>query len=189
MLRRSTSWGSSDPARRASRVSNRRRRHSETTSASGSFGDAGARHRGVDPARSARRKVLDRHFAGASNRNVLDHRVCSGVRTVSVHQRCGVSSGRPIQQLSGCPATSIQSLFKVQIPYLPGGTPPPATLQVVAHAFPTNANYACPLLSADIGVVLCRTCVDGGLLYINGTGDCTVATNVRGWTQVKRLFE
>ena len=80
-------------------------------------------------------------------------------------------------------------LFSVTISYIGSGTPPATMLRVEAHATPSNPQYSCPLILGDIGVTFCQMCVPGGMLFINQTGDCAVATNSETWSEVKHRYE
>lgn len=79
-------------------------------------------------------------------------------------------------------------LFSISITYLPVGEPPPATLRVVAHNQPSHPSWPCPRVSGGDCPCWAFACAVGGLLYINGDGDCLVGVEPSTWSGVKQLY-
>ena len=90
--------------------------------------------------------------------------------------------------LSSCSTPGPALLYTIGLTYLAGGDPPATTLHVEAHSTPSHPAFACPVVTADTGIIFCRECATSGVLYINNPGDCTVGTRAATWSQVKALL-
>jgi hypothetical protein len=74
--------------------------------------------------------------------------------------------------------------------YLGVGEPPPTVLRVLAKNPPSSPEFPCPAVTG--GDCLCDyaiACVTGGLLYINGAGNCLVGVEPSTWSGVKQLYQ
>jgi hypothetical protein len=79
-------------------------------------------------------------------------------------------------------------LFSVTMIYTLAGEPPPTVLRVVAKNPSSHPHWACPLVTGGDCPCPAIACLTGGLLYINGDGNCLVGVAPATWSGVKQLF-
>lgn len=113
--------------------------------------------------------------------------------TVSASPGAALAIGDPFGAgcniaLSSCSTPGPALLYTVGLTYVAGGAPPSTTLRVEAHSTPSHPEFACPVVTGDTGIIFCRECAMGGVLYINNPGDCTVGTRAATWSEFKALL-
>ena len=115
------------------------------------------------------------------------------VVTVSASPGAALTIGDPLGggcniALSTCSTPGPVLLYTIGLTYVAGGDPPATTLRVEAHSIPSYPTFPCPVVTGDTGIIFCKECATGGVLYINNPGDCTVGTRAATWSQVKALL-